>query len=257
MRTDHQPISDQNNEINLPQNISLMSFEDYSSLRQRISQNLSMLLITNFTNLIFRPLVPVFHVIKNFLQSHQIISSSILHHSHFSHTFYKSYTAIFGKLGFVPSAQNVPADHASHVLLQRQKSAEYSSNFELTYNVWKPTPTFSKKNPPLPDYQICITNIHKTNFPTLHEINDLMNASNHRSNRFKNSAPSSNRKFLNLQDGYRNFIIAVVDHGVINYINFKELDFNAEGVVYKDFEPKKPRKNPKEKSSSWLSPLSI
>ncbi|EMG46055.1 sen54 Probable tRNA-splicing endonuclease subunit sen54 [Candida maltosa Xu316] len=49
-----------------------------------------------------------------------------------------------------------------------------SKPIHITYNVWKPSPSFSKKNPPPPDFQLCIIDTSKnTEFLTLPQIQML------------------------------------------------------------------------------------
>lgn len=50
--------------------------------------------------------------------------------------------------------------------------------YEITFNVWKPNTAFSKKNPPIPDFQVCVLNIAKTPFPTLPAIQSMWNQLN-------------------------------------------------------------------------------
>lgn len=46
------------------------------------------------------------------------------------------------------------------------------------FNVWKPLPRFSKKNPPLPDFQVAIVNVAESPFPDLAAIQTSWNRLN-------------------------------------------------------------------------------
>ena len=48
------------------------------------------------------------------------------------------------------------------------------SNINITFNVWKPSPSFSKKTPPPPDFQLCVVDSSKnTDFLKLPQIQRL------------------------------------------------------------------------------------
>lgn len=50
--------------------------------------------------------------------------------------------------------------------------------YEITFNVWKPNTSFSKRNPPMPDFQVCVLNIAKVPFPPLTAIQSMWNQLN-------------------------------------------------------------------------------
>lgn len=60
--------------------------------------------------------------------------------------------------------------------------------YSLTFNVWKPTPSFSKKNPPMPDFQVSVVNIAKVPFPPLAAIQNMWNQLNYS---FRESEPTA------------------------------------------------------------------
>lgn len=76
-----------------------------------------------------------------------------------------SYTSLFRQLRLIPSYS------ASNCHLQ---SAENTSPYQISYNIWKPMPNFSKKNPPKPDFQVCIVNTNKISFPKVEDIRCLL-----------------------------------------------------------------------------------
>lgn len=50
--------------------------------------------------------------------------------------------------------------------------------YTLAFNVWKPTPSFSKKKPPTPEFQVSVVNIAKVPFPSLSAIQSMFNEIN-------------------------------------------------------------------------------
>lgn len=86
------------------------------------------------------------------------------------HTHYFNYTKIFESLRLIPTYT------AFETLESRPPIAD--PKYTLHFNVWKPTPSFSKKHPPPPDFQIVIANVAKTPFPSLSAIRSLWNQLN-------------------------------------------------------------------------------
>lgn len=45
---------------------------------------------------------------------------------------------------------------------------------QITYNVWRPTPSFAKKSPPHPDYELVVIDSSKdTSYLTLSQLHNL------------------------------------------------------------------------------------
>lgn len=93
-----------------------------------------------------------------------------LHKSfYFKHTHYFNYTEVFTSLRLIPTytafetldAPPVPDPH-----------------YLILFNVWKPSPSFSKKLPPPPDFQVAVVNIAKAPFPSLGAIQGMWNQLN-------------------------------------------------------------------------------
>lgn len=51
-------------------------------------------------------------------------------------------------------------------------------SYQISFDVWKPSPSFSKKNPPLPAYHVCVADISLVPHPTLREIQSMWNQIN-------------------------------------------------------------------------------
>lgn len=126
-------------------------------------------------------------------------------------THYQSYSEILKKIAIVPS-------YNSYDSLRMNLSSEYT----IHYNVWKPRSTFSKKNPPLPDFQISIT----TEFPELKDIQYLFNQLNHEVLNIDYSKVESRVRDQKLKLGTgRTIILAIIDNGV-NFVSLSETQFN-------------------------------
>ncbi|CCE85756.1 Piso0_005383 [Millerozyma farinosa CBS 7064] len=78
-----------------------------------------------------------------------------------------SYTSLFRQLRLIPS-YSASNDHVP--------SVQNTSPYQISYNIWKPMPNFSKKNPPKPNFQICIVNTNKISFPKIEDVRCLLNS---------------------------------------------------------------------------------
>ena len=88
-----------------------------------------------------------------------IMAYPLFHSLHFKTKHYFKYTDVFKnlKLNFKPI-----------------ESDPNESNINITFNVWKPSPSFSKKTPPPPDFQLCVVDSSKnTDFLKLPQIQRL------------------------------------------------------------------------------------
>lgn len=99
-----------------------------------------------------------------------LLSQALSSASHYSTKHYFSYTSVFKSLQIIPAYSSFDS----------LKNDPVSSPYKVDFNVWKPTPQFSKKNPPMPDFQVCVVNIDKLPFPRLEHIQQLFNEVNHR-----------------------------------------------------------------------------
>jgi tRNA-splicing endonuclease subunit Sen54 len=124
---------------------------------------------------------------------------------------YHSYTDIYDQLKAVKQAPHHPNSLAD---------AEAKSPYRLHYYVWKAEGMdFSKKNPGPPDVRICVVDAYETRYPTRAQLDGLLSQCPY------NLPPEGLRKdrsingvHRRMKHGVRKVVIAVVDHGVISYV---------------------------------------
>lgn len=163
------------------------------------------------------------------------------------------YTSIFRALKLIPAYSTYDSVHDASL-------PSLPLALRPTFDVWKPTPKFSKRQPPLPDFQVVVTNTNKENFPSLSHIQALFNCSNVGGQAppgyvKKQTAMSSKRQVralrakerqlkldpavqkriaysklrdARLKSGGRSFVVAMLDNGVLSFVNFGEGDFRLE-----------------------------
>lgn len=97
---------------------------------------------------------------------------------HFESKHYFNYTSVLKILQFIPSYRSYDSisNHTTPSFTKEQANNDY----KLTFNVWKPSVNFSKKNPPIPDFQLCLINSQRQRFPSLSQIQNLFNEINYR-----------------------------------------------------------------------------
>ncbi|KAM3162940.1 tRNA-splicing endonuclease subunit sen54 [Lachancea thermotolerans] len=133
--------------------------------------------------------------------------------------------------------------------------------WKFSFDVWKPQSNFRKKTPGLPDFQVVVfnKNSHKENFPTYHEMRgllkmlnckmDFLNASaNEQAKSAETEAnkgatkkkSKANKKYpphieqqRRIKRGYRSFVLATMDDGLVSFIRITETDFGSENVWFK------------------------
>lgn len=192
---------------------------------------------------------------------------------HFKTKHYFNYSGIFRSLKLIPSYSTYDSLYTAP-----KKDPAYTIDF----NIWKPKPSFSKKNPPMPDFQVCVINTNITPFPKLQDIHGLLNEINYRfpekklteapkviTKPKKPTAPTkrelklqrqkerqsrldpkiqSRNAYLKLRDNKfkfgssnRSIILALVQDGVINFMNIGEGDFALENFTTDDLTEIQPR----------------
>lgn len=129
-------------------------------------------------------------------------------------THYFSYTQLLKRLIFIPN----------YTTYDSIKNDPYQSSYGIHYNVWKPRSLFSKKNPPKPDFQVCIAN----EFPKLNDIQYLFNQLNYEIEPLDFEGLDQREKDKKLRHGTgRTIILAVIDNG-ISFMNLSETDFKLQ-----------------------------
>lgn len=134
-------------------------------------------------------------------------------------THYQTFTEIFEKLNFIPSATTYSSS-----------KRPTKSSYDVHFNVWKPRNAFSKKNLPKPDFHICITN----EFPKLDDIHHLFNKINYDIEPL-NFDLNPKAKDSKLRHGTgRSVIVAVINNGV-NFVNLSEVDFKLKDAKVRGY----------------------
>ncbi|CUM52717.1 unnamed protein product [Debaryomyces tyrocola] len=237
--------------------------DQYSKYKQLQAHTTFLSLILRSTTSAIRHLFsgPLFTTFHGQLQKLGIFAFGSFHDLHFKTKHYFNYTSIFQTLKLIPSYSSLDS---------LKTATEKNSNYVVDFNVWKPTPNFSKKNPPNPDFHICVVNTDKTKFPDLNEIHGLFNQINYKfpsedtpdvptksiKKPKKPQAPTkreikfqrqkerqlkldpkiqARNAYFRLRDNKlkygasgRSVILALVQSGVVNFMNVGEGDFALE-----------------------------
>ena len=171
-----------------------------------------------------------------------------------------SYLLVYRALNFIPATN-------SYESLKTPSESDYAIHF----NVWKPQPNFSKKNPPLPDFHVSVINTKHKLFPSLKDIQHLHNTLNHtisesihqeapqiKQTSNKNQSAKKLQRAQKAQDKFskmssdvqrnvqyqkvrlsmlrngptgRSIVLATIDDGIINFITLSEADFSLGGYA--------------------------
>jgi tRNA-splicing endonuclease subunit Sen54 len=131
---------------------------------------------------------------------------------------------IYRRLALIPT-------HSPHSTAKTPPSSQATSPpFCICFHIYKPSPTFRKSAPGLPDFRIAVVDAHTTITPTLAELSALLESTPF--------APPpermSKQNFQKLRHGYRNVVLAVVDQGVLSYLRMSEAAF-GEVKMYERF----------------------
>lgn len=107
--------------------------------------------------------------------------------------------------------------------------------FHIFYHVWKAGVTgWSKAKPPgPPDLYIAVVDAQDTSVPTCEEITALLDSAPH--DPPKAQWQVDNMLYPRLKYGHRNVLLAVVDHGLVNFLRFGDGAFGEE-LLYKRFD---------------------
>ncbi|KAK4120875.1 hypothetical protein N657DRAFT_636266 [Parathielavia appendiculata] len=133
---------------------------------------------------------------------------------------YRSYASIYRQLALLPRHKPSPACSAS--------ASPPTEPFTIHYNIWKSAQKWTKLRHPPPDFHLAVVDAQQSSVPTLSEILPLLDATPPAPG--KPEWTGLGRVYARLKHGYRNVLIAVVDHGVINYMRFAQGTFGVEEV---------------------------
>lgn len=133
--------------------------------------------------------------------------------------YYRNYASLYPSLSIVPL-------HKPTATPPLNPPPE-DSPFKLSFDIYKPSriPTFAKSHPGPPDFRICVVDADDTSAPTLEELTALLE-----STPFDPPNPGGGdaKSFARLKHGWRNVILAVLDGGIISYLNMSEGAFGEE-----------------------------
>lgn len=231
-----------------------MQVQAQSTIFSNLLKNATAVVKSIFTN-------PFFNAFYGSFQNLGLFAFGSFHDLHFKTKHYFNYTSILKTLKLIPS----------YSLFDSLKDKpEKNPNYTVDFNVWKPMPSFSKKNPPTPDFHICVINTDALSFPELKDIHGLFNQINFKfpfekasdipvktSKKPKKAHDPTKRElklqrqkerqlkldpkvqarnsYLKLRDNKlkfgasgRSIILALVQSGVVNFMNVGEGDFALE-----------------------------
>ncbi|EFW99496.1 tRNA splicing endonuclease subunit [Grosmannia clavigera kw1407] len=148
---------------------------------------------------------------------------------------YHSYGDIYGQMQLFPASLMTGAPAPPPV------PSAIQSPFHIDFHVWKSSTTsaFSKARPPPPDFFLAVADAHASVVPTLEEIDGLLasvqvaekesqQATGLATNAVGASAGGLGQVYRRLKQGHGGVIIAIVDHGLVNYMRFGNGPFGAE-----------------------------
>lgn len=142
---------------------------------------------------------------------------------------YRSYNTIYKQLSVIPR----------HKPSERSATIAYPEDpFRVHYHVWRAEGSFRKGNPPPPDFRICVVDTRETSVPTLEQISALLESTPYDPPPPppKNSSPHNpGQMHKRLKHGYRNVLLAVVDHGIISFNRLSDAGFGEE-ALYEGFD---------------------
>ena len=137
---------------------------------------------------------------------------------------YRSYNAIYKQLSVIP--RHKPSQRLT-------VAADPEDPFKVHYHVWRAEGSFRKGNPPPPDFRICVVDTRETSFPTLEQISALLESTPYDPPppAPKNTSPHNpGQMHKRLKHGYRNVLLAVVDHGIISFSRVCDAGFGEEAL---------------------------
>ncbi|KAK1761438.1 hypothetical protein QBC47DRAFT_457037 [Echria macrotheca] len=129
---------------------------------------------------------------------------------------YRSYVPIYRQLAIIPRHQPSP-----------EPSSRWGMKdpFAIHYHIWKAAGKWSKLRHPPPDFYLAVVDAQETDVPSLEEITALVDATPPAPHKPEWRAMGPRMLAPRLKHGYRHVLVAVVDHGIINYMRFAEGTF--------------------------------
>ncbi|KAK3304375.1 uncharacterized protein B0T15DRAFT_536346, partial [Chaetomium strumarium] len=131
---------------------------------------------------------------------------------------YRSYASIYRQMALLP--RHKPSTSS-------QQTITTAEPFTIHFHIWKAAQKWTKLRHPPPDFRLAVVDAQQSAVPSLSEISALLAATP--------PAPGKpewtghpGRLYARLKHGHRNVLVAVVDHGVINYMRCAEAAFGLE-----------------------------
>lgn len=134
---------------------------------------------------------------------------------------YRSYASIYRQLALLP--RHIPSPTPTI-----PTAASTTDPFKVHFHIWKAAQKWTKLRHPPPDFQLAVVDAQDSSVPTFAEIMPLLAGMPADPGKAEWTGPG--RMYARLKHGYRNVLLAVVDHGVINYMRFAEGRFGGEEV---------------------------
>lgn len=136
---------------------------------------------------------------------------------------YRSYNAIYKQLAIIP--RHKPS------AIPTSPAPPPEAPFRVIFNVWKPSPTFTKSQPGKPDFRVAVVNANRNSVPTLTQITSLLESQPYDPPEMKGNG----QLYQRMRKGYRSVVLAVVDEGIISYLRFGEGAFGEE-LIFERFD---------------------
>ena len=114
--------------------------------------------------------------------------------------------------------------YISHHTLDTRYVPNHDNTLHISFDVWKPNTHFRKSNPGIPDFQVAVLDASTNDLFTQCDVDRLFASLPLRENAKKSP-------FARLKEGHRNFVLAVVDLGVISFLNVGDTNFAMEDMT--------------------------
>ncbi|KAK5661013.1 hypothetical protein OQA88_12391 [Cercophora sp. LCS_1] len=130
---------------------------------------------------------------------------------------YRSYVSVYKQMALIP--RHIPSPKPS-------SPWDMDEPFAIHFHIWKAGQKWTKLRHPPPNFYVSVVDAQDTDVPKLDQIAALIGSTPLDLPNPNWSAP----RFLpaRLKHGHRNALVAVVDHGIINYMRFAEGAFSLE-----------------------------
>ncbi|KXX82768.1 putative tRNA-splicing endonuclease subunit tsp-5 [Madurella mycetomatis] len=138
---------------------------------------------------------------------------------------YRSYASIYQQMALLPLHKPSPFPSDPHNVP--------NDPFTLHFHIWKSAQKWTKLRHPPPDFYLSVVDAQESAVPTLEGITALLDDTPPAPGKPEWAGPG--RMYTRLKHGHRNVLVAVVDHGVINYMRFAEAAFGEE-KLYERFD---------------------